>query len=152
MTSLTCILLVLLIHFATTKQDLLNPVTSSSDSPICTSINGQLACASDTPSRNSPMKASSDFSICNLINGQPACASDIPDRMVSLNKHPRPAVCPVVLCAWECRKDPSCLEFNIHYSNWTCDLYYNPPTRYQLSADCTHFQVCTLSKYRSILI
>ena len=85
--------------------------------------------------------ANKSFSLCNTTEGIPACALDTPDKRITLRPEFNPAICPEVLCAWECREDLQCLEFNVHINNRTCDLHYNQPMNYQSTTDCRHFQV-----------
>ena len=81
------------------------------------------------------------FSICTATDGRPMCALDTPNTTIQLSYRKYGGICPSVLCAWECKRDPRCLEFNSHSRNWTCDLYYTLPTIYQIATDCNHFQV-----------
>ena len=98
-----------------------------------------LTCAATVQSQSVPTSNKS-FSLCNSPEALPACAFDTPDRRVTPNPVFNPGICPEVLCAWECRRDLQCLEFNVHI-NRTCDLYYNQPMNYQSTTDCRHFQV-----------
>ena len=92
--------------------------------------------------------SSKSFVVCNSTEGRPACASDTPDKSISLNPEFNSAVCPEVLCAWKCRMDPQCLEFNVHSKSLTCDLYYHQPMNYLSTTDCNHFQVVSINKYK----
>ena len=98
-----------------------------------------LSCAVTFQSQ-SVLTTNKSFSFCNPPGDLPACAYDTPDRRVTPNPGFNPGICSEVLCAWECRKDLQCLEFNVHI-NRTCDLYYNQPMNYQSTTDCRHFQV-----------
>ena len=95
------------------------------------------------------------FTSCTVADGQPVCASDAPNTTITLNRQNlNTALCPDVLCAWQCRTDPQCLEFNVHSRTWTCDLYYNQPMEYQHTTDCRHFQVRSgiFSKFLNAII
>ena len=81
------------------------------------------------------------FSACNMTDGHPGCALDVPNQTLPLDQWLTGAACPAVGCAWECQKDPRCLEFNFHSNNMTCDLYYSQPVNYQTADGCTHFEV-----------
>ena len=81
------------------------------------------------------------FSVFNMTDGHPGCALDVPDKILLLDQRFSGAVCPAVVCAWECKMDLRCLEFNFHSNNMTCDLFYRQPVNYQNAAGCAHFKV-----------
>ena len=89
------------------------------------------------------------FSICNASDGRLACATDAPNISIHLSSTRYGSVCPSVLCAWECKRDPRCLEFSVHPSSWMCDLFYTQLMDYQLAFDCIHFQVIVAQHYIS---
>ena len=83
------------------------------------------------------------FSSCNTSDRQVACALDAPDKIVKLDPNRFGSVCvpTSAQCAWECRLDPRCLEFNSRSNNQTCELFYGTPITYASVKDCSHFQV-----------
>ena len=83
------------------------------------------------------------FAKCTTSNGVVTCATDQPSKVVPLNlNYIQPGgLGEDVLCAFKCRNDPMCMEFNFRTNNHTCELYYTIPASYKPQDSCIHFQV-----------
>ena len=74
-------------------------------------------------------------------DGAPVCARDEPSRraMTSAKMSGAPAV---VGCSMTCTADYQCRHFNYVPTDrlYPCHLYYNRPTRFEVQADCLHYE------------